>query len=76
MQMTNYKVQFIDKKNQPIKSEILVIASSKKAAIREACRIGGLEYPSKNKAEVSEINLSKTPPPVKKVEPKSSPPPK
>lgn len=70
--MTNYKVQFIDEKGKPIKSEYLVIAGSKKNAIREACRIGGLEYPSKDKAEVSEVKLAaKTPPPVKKVEKKS-----
>ena len=67
--MGNYKVQFIDKADKPIKDEILVVASSTKAAIREACRIGGFEYPSKNKAKVSEVKLVKsTPPPKKKVE--------
>lgn len=68
--MPNYKIQFIDKENKPIKNEILVIASSSKAAIREACRIGGFEYPSRNKAKVSEVKIVKSPPP-KKVETKS-----
>lgn len=67
----NYKVQFIDKVDKPIKDEILVNASSTKAAIREACRLGGFEYPSKNKAKVSELKLVKSLPTKKKVEAKS-----
>ena len=70
--MTNYKVQFEDKNGKPIKKEILVVASSIKAAVREACRIGGFDYPSKNKAKVSEVKIVKSKSPKKEVEAKST----
>lgn len=61
--MGNYKVQFFDKKDTPVKDEILVAATSIKSAIREACRIGGFAYPSKYKAKVSEVTLVQSLPP-------------
>lgn len=64
--MSNYKVQFIGKNKKAITDEILVTADSNKQAVREACRIGKLDYPAEHRAKVTKIDLKPSPPPVKK----------